>query len=87
MLYRNIFTGDLCRKEEVTEMEDFVDVAEYLVITQWDRADANINYETDDLEDAKETARILSKDDPKDAHTFVVKRVEWEDGNYEEIEF
>lgn len=62
-------------------------MSKYLVITMWDRGDANINNETYDLEQAKEIARTLSKDNPKDAHTFITTRDEWEDGNYDEIEF
>ena len=60
----------------------------YLVITQYGEfGDAFVKFETEDLEEAKSKARMFALSDKKDAHTFITLKDEWEDGNYDEIEF
>ena len=60
----------------------------YLVITQYGQyGDAFVEFESDDLEAARKHARIFAADDKKDAHTFITTRDEWEDCNYNEIDF
>lgn len=60
----------------------------YLVITEWLHGDINVKYETDSLEDAKQTARMFARTDPKDAHTFITTSEEWEsEDGWEEIDY
>lgn len=59
----------------------------YIVVTAYEKADAFIELETEDLEEAKRVARIISATDRKDAHTFITRQNEYFDGNYDEIDF
>lgn len=59
-----------------------------MVITQYGEfGDAFVEFESDDIEEAKERARIFATSDKEDARTFITTRYEWEDGNYNEIDF